>query len=316
MPLANGKTIYQGHYTILDTVASGGFATVYRAQEQGRPQEVAIKLCHVANDPNYTKSMLKEAEILQRLQDPRLVRIHPIPRDGKASVYYAQALEVSGHPPFFVMEYLSGGTLNDYLNQVGPLPVPEAAAIALQVARGLDHMHQKNYTHNDLKLENIVFRVPVQAGQPFQPVLVDFGIAARLQTPDAGSLYIMPPEQVNKINMAVAPELVPPVDMIKVDVWGLGVVLYRMLGGKLPFASRSAKSLTQMIVHSRPTSLQTLQQNVPAEIDALVIDGCLAKDPRHRLTLLDVGRQLVQWGDGVVASKSAQAQKRSPWRFG
>lgn len=309
-----GKTIYQGHYTLLEAVASGGFATVYRANETSRNRDVAVKLCHVPNDPNYTKSLLKEAEVIQRFNDPRVVKLYPIHRDGKADVYHAQALEVPGHPPFFVMEYLVGGTLNEYLDQVGPLPVSEAAAIALEVARGLDHIHLKKYAHNDLKLENIVFREPVEAGKPFQPVLIDFGIAARLQRPDAGSLYIMPPEQLSQVKLLSPPELA--VDMTKVDVWGMGVVLYRILGGRLPFTARNEKSLTHLIMNSRPESLQGLRSDIPPDVEALIIDGCLAKDPNHRLSLLEVGKELARLGRNVVASKSATGRKKGGWLFG
>jgi serine/threonine protein kinase len=311
-----GKSIYQGRYTLLEAIASGGFATVYRASEIDRNRDVAIKLCHVPDDPNYTKSLLKEAEVIQRFNDPRIVKLYPIPRVGKADVYHAQALEVPGHPPFFVMEYLVGGTLNEYLEQVGPLSVPEAAAIGLEVARGLDHMHLKKYTHNDLKLENIVFREPVEAGKPFQPVLIDFGIAARLQLPDAGSLYIMPPEQLSQLKLLTPPELSVGLDRTKVDVWGIGVVLYRMLGGRLPFTARNEKSLTHLIMSSRPESLHKLKPEVTPEVEALIIDGCLAKDPHHRLSLLEVGKELAQLGKHVVASKSAMGRKKGGWLFG
>jgi serine/threonine-protein kinase len=217
------------------------------------------------------------------------------------------------------MEYLRGGTLQDYLDHVGFLPSPEAAAIALEMARALDHMHRKGYHHNDLKLENIVFRQPIEAGKPFTPVLIDFGIATRLRLQaHAGSIYIMSPERLQVAQMRLAPELSPPserLDLMKVDVWGLGVVLYRMLGGRLPFSGRNKDRLTDNIISSQPVPLHKLSEDVSLEVEAVVIDGCLAKNPDQRISMLELGKQLRRWGDGVVASKAAE-QRRTFWRLG
>lgn len=303
-----GSKLYNGRYILHEHIASGGFAYIYRATETGRPEDVAIKICSRHNDPAYARSIVKEAELIQRFNHRNIVKLHPIPRQDKASVYYANAVDLPQNPPFFVMEYLSGGTLEEYLEKVGPLPPEEAATIGVEVARALDHIHQKKYAHNDLKLENILFRRPVQAGQPFAPVLVDFGIATRVAPPQGGSLYIMSPEQLAHIDMA-APEL-HEFDPIKVDVWGLGVVLYRTLGGHLPFESRNERTLTDRIKQSRPTSLRLLSKNISAELDKIIIDGCLAKNPTERLTLLELGRELSTLaGRGVPASKSADVSK-------
>ena len=119
---------------------------------------------------------------------------------------------------------------------------------------------------------------------------------------EAGSLYIMAPEQLGQINLAQAPELAHGSDPTKVDVWGIGVLLYRMLGGRLPFADRNQERLTDLIRTSRPTSLANLSREVPPEIDTLVLDGCLAKDPRHRIDLVALGRRLNQ----IAGSARAQ----------
>lgn len=308
-----GTKLYQGRYTLLDKVAPGGFATVYRAAEDGRREEVAVKLGVVSNDPAYTKSLRAEAKVLQQFAHDSIVRLHPIPRNDKGgTVWYANALGIPGEPVFFVMEYLQGGSLEQYLKQVDRLSVMETAVIALDVARALDYIHQHGYAHNDLKLENIVFRDPVVAGKPFTPVLVDFGIATRIQSPNAGSLYIMPPEKVDEVKLESAPEMKGEVDRTMVDVWGLGVVMYRMLGGQLPFSGRNERSLTQRIRHSRPTSLRQLAADIPEEMDELIIDGCLAKDPQHRLTLLEVGRWLNSMVDGEVVARQSGENGRTP----
>jgi serine/threonine-protein kinase len=304
-----GTTLYRGRYTLGEPIATGGFAIIYAATEIDRPEEVAIKICNRHDDASYSRSIVREAELIQRFHHRNIVRLHPIPRPGKASVSYANAVEMLDQPVFFVMEYLKGGTLSDYLEQVEHLTPPEAATVALEIARALDHIHMQGYAHNDLKLENIVFREPVEAGRPFAPVLLDFGIATRVLPPPGITLYIMSPEQLPHGSIYSAPEI-SQADSVKIDVWGLGVVLYRMLGGRLPFSGRNEKSLTERIRESRPTSLRALSPLVTAGLDEIVIDGCLAKNPADRLTLLQLGRELRRIaGDGVPAQKSGRSNQ-------
>lgn len=304
------KTIYSGHYTLQEQVASGGFAVIYRAVEKGRREPVAIKLANDANDPATGKSLREEAKILNRLDHRNIVKPFPIPRAGKLNnLDLARATELPGSPYFFVMEYLSGGTLEDYLRAVKVISVPEAAAITVQIARAADHMHQRAYAHNDLKLENVVFRYAVEVGKPFWPVLVDFGIAARIEAPKAASLYICPPERLSALNLAKAPETVPQeLDLTKVDVWGLGIILYRMLGGLLPF-SGSERSITRQIMTARPISLLKHNRSLPEQVDEVVIDGCLAKKPEERVTILELGRFLSPYAEGGEAKQAPPKKK-------
>jgi eukaryotic-like serine/threonine-protein kinase len=313
-----GTALYRNYYVLEEEVGQGGFAKIYRAKTQDSHDPVAIKVANSSEDPSFGKSVREEAKIIQRFDHSNIVNLKTIPRlDKEGEVYYANALDLPGSPVFFVMEYLCGGTLDDYLRQVGRVSVPEAAAIGLQVARGLDHMHQRGYAHNDLKLENIVFRQPVVAGEPFVAVLIDFGIATRVHQPNAGSLYIMPPEQLARAKLDSPPEVADILDRTKIDVWGLGVVLYRMLGGQLPFSGRNERSLTQRIYNSRPTSLCHLDGTIPSEMDELIIDGCLAKNPDHRLNLLEIGRWLSSMaGRDVVALRSAENGNKSTGIFG
>lgn len=307
--------LYNNHFLLQDEIRSGGFATVWLATEAGYPEPLALKIGRVTDDPGFDRTIIKEAEIIQRLKHPGIVRLFLLPREDRAPVAYARAIELPGHPYFFAMEYLAGGTLNDFLKQVKQLPLPEAAAIGLAVARALDHMHLLGYAHNDLKLENIVFRYPVTAASAYTPTLIDFGIATRVRLQSsAGSFYIMSPEQLAQAKMLAAPEVGDRVDHTKVDVWGMGILLYRMLGGRLPFEGRDERSVTSRILKSRPQSLLELSKEVPPELDSVIIDGCLAKNPAYRLSLVELGQTLHYWGEGVVASRDANTgRKRRLW---
>jgi len=284
-----GSKLYYDQFTLGDLIGAGGFAGVYRAQQEGRAEAVAVKL---SQQPDANMLITNEAELIQKFDHQHIIKLLPIKRADKSDIYHARAGEVPGNPAFFVMEYLDGGTLAAYLQQVLSLTVLEAATIGLQLARALDHIHSNGFAHNDLKLENILFRYPIKAGERFQIVLVDFGVATKVARPQGITPYISAPEQVGMMNLSQAPELNEGIDRKKVDVWGLGVILYRMLGGQLPFDARSERTLTDRIVYSRPTSLRDLQGNISSYLDDLIIDGCLAKEPSQRLNLLDVGREL------------------------
>ena len=312
-----GKQLYNGRYTIKEEVGSGGFAKIYQAAETNSPADVAIKVATDPNSPTFRKSLREEARLIQTFTHNNLVRLRPIPRlDKPGTVFSANAIGLPGNPTFFVMEYLKGGTLNDYLEGVGHLTIQEAAFIGLEIAHGLTYMHQQGYAHNDLKLENVVFRHPLVVGHPFEPVLIDFGIASRIQEPDAGSFYIMPPEQVAKVKMTAPPEVSSQIDRKKGDVWSLGVVLYRMLGGKLPFLGRTTRSLTQQIFHSTPVPLTHLAPNIPQAIDHLIINRCLAKDPGYRLTLPELTTELyrITGGHIIPVETEPQPKKGGLWQ--
>ena len=306
-----GTRIYNDRFLLEGEIRSGGFATVWRAREADFPEPLALKIARVTEDPGVYRSVMKEAEIIQRLSYPGIVRLFQLPRPDRAPVAYARAVELPGMPYFFAMEYLAGGTLDDLMKEFKKLPLPEAATIALSVARALDYMHLRSYAHNDLKLENIAFRYPIVAGNPYTPTLIDFGIATRVQLQlTAGSLHVMSPEQLTQINMLTAPEANDKVDHTKADVWGMGILLYRMLGGRLPFEGRSDRSTTSQILKSRPQSLLQLTKDIPPELDSLIIDGCLAKNPDYRLSLVELGRALIYYGEDAPASRTASGGRK------
>lgn len=314
--------IYNKQYQLQEKIAAGGFAQVYRAIDQKNGNPVAVKVGLVHSDPGYTKSIIEEARILSRTNHSGIVKIIPLSRleqqtpagSQKSDVFCARAIELTGQPYFFIMEYLAGGTLEAYLKQVTRLTIPEAAAIALEIARGIHHLHRLGYAHNDLKLENIVFRQELILGKVANPVLVDFGIATRVRVQiEAGSLYVMSPEQLKMARMLIPPESGNLNDPTKVDIWGIGVLLYRMLSGNLPFEGRNEKSLTERILSSQPQPLMGQAVGRNHELNDFIVNGCLAKNPAQRPTMVELGKLLSRYGEGAVVTTPPSLPGKKRW---
>ncbi len=308
-----GTKLYYGLYVIDGYFQSSGtYAQVYSATHRDSKQRVAVK---IANN-GHNSSITKEAHLLANFDHDHIVRLIQIPRensDAKLGYRSFKAREIQSNPTCFVMEFLEGGDLESYLKSVGTLSISEASSIMLPIIDALLYVYGQNYVHNDLKLENIVFRTPVKAGHPFDPVLIDFGIATepkrKLSKDEPGSLYIVPPEILSYVLAEVSiSSSEEQIDREKVDVWGVGIVLYRMLSGCLPFDGTKAEMI-EKIINEQPASLQTL--NLPSTVDSFVLKDCLAKNPKHRPSLAELKNYLTFFAGENIASKSAQ--KSSAW---
>ncbi|RME60525.1 serine/threonine protein kinase [Candidatus Parcubacteria bacterium] len=316
-----------GPFLLREKIGEGGMAQVWAAKLEGKKAQVdvAIKISRVASDPMRQKihdtAIRDEAELLSSLAHPRIVKMLPIPARGKIrndSVSAARAIHVDGQPWYFVMEYLSGGTVEDYLKKYGKLSIPQAVNIVGNIGLGIRYLHNRGLAHNDIKAENIVFRTPIQVGQQFDPVLIDFGIAAGVKrlAPPGNTSYITPPELLSY----VYPEALAEhrannlnidkndVDLTKIDIWALGVLLYRMLTGRLPFRARSLKSLLEKIAQMQPEKCQKYNPEIPSRLDDFIVGQMLSKRPDDRPGINDVLSTLRPYGSeryvgSVVATK-------------
>jgi len=220
-----------GKYRVVEELGRGGMAIVYRACTRGRKGFVALKVLqkNLAEDPAFVKRFHREAEAMKTLHHPNIVCILDVGKDE------------NNH--FLVMEFLKGKGLDDYLREKGMLPEEEALNIALQIAQGLKHAHNRGIIHRDLKPGNIILT-------PQGAKIVDFGLAKNLSSEATrltttgtimGTPEYMAPEQFRG-------EEVDP----RADIYALGVVLYEMLTGIPPFTGENIGEIMNKHLWEQP----------------------------------------------------------------
>jgi serine/threonine protein kinase len=312
-----------GPYTILEALPQGrgGMARVCKASlplPDGSFHLVALKIMRTQyNDPQeeqfFRDAINNEVEVLKRLRHPNVVRVYPIPLGSrKATPYIARDTDMPGAPWYFVMEYLDGGSLDGMIKRRKQLPVKEAVEVACQVAMALEHLHSKGIAHRDIKPDNVLFRVDPETTGRVEPVLVDFGIAAKLQRVglQAGSIFYMSPERVQVVHGMMPPERV--VNQAAGDVYGLGVILYQMLTGRRPFEGHSRSSVTSAILNTTPALPRRYRPEIPPGLEQLIME-MMHKDPARRPSSAEVLANMEQL---VPAPRVAPRDVSAPVRSG
>ncbi|WP_437578010.1 protein kinase domain-containing protein [Sorangium sp. So ce887] len=273
-----GKVL-NSKFKILSMLATGGMGTIYRGEQLPLGRAVAIKVL-IPNqasrqlDPNFHKRFFLEASILARLQHPNIVTVFDYGR-----------IEADDQDRFFMaMEFLEGETLFRRVRRQGRLPPPEAMRIARQIARGLREAHKHGVVHRDLKPSNVMLVHNEDSEEAVK--ILDFGLVKQLgddseeltqQGAFLGSPRFMSPEQISH----------GKVDL-RTDIYSLGVILYQMLCGKVPFESE--KSIQILMAHLQQPVPRMKDRNpdvdIPEPLEALVM-RCLAKDPDGRPATMD-----------------------------
>jgi len=306
----------------LEETARGGMSTLYMAQlaRVEGSQLVIVKLVPVSEGEGEgvglfeLSALRKEVGILQKLRHPNIVKVYPIPsRTGRREHYIARATNVPENPWFCVMEYLPGGSLESRFQEVAIFSTEEAVEIAYQIGSALDYMHAKQYVHWDVKPDNILFRTIRSEGEDIQAVLTDFGIARGTHEPAvvAGSVRYMSPERLRIHLGEIGPDQI--MDQRPADVYALGVVLYEMLAGNLPFVAEGEEGIKYAIVNEPPIPLSDFNYDVPLVLEDIIFQA-IEKDPANRptmeelVTLLDKAVPAPRVGVGVVGSAAEQGE--------
>ncbi len=281
---------------VIDAVmpqGSGGMAQVYIAHQKGKTEKVALKISK-GSDSSYEEALRSEVIVLKKLNSPEshpnVIKILPIPIPSKYPYPMARAINLPYQPWYYSMEYLAGLPLSSYVRGSKGLPEIVALTVIRKIASALDHVHKTQIAHLDVKTENIVMRFPLKRGNPIEPVLIDFGVAAHIKEiqTDSGSLAFMPPERLEQVQARVAPEYSEiRVAPDKVDVYGLGVSFFEIMTGRLPFGGFTKKGLTSAILKHEMTRPKTLRSDITERTERLIL-AMLEKDPQRRPSFEEV----------------------------
>ena len=249
---------FDRRYTILRKLGSGGMAEVYLAEDDELGRQVALKMLNErhARDEQFVERFKREARNAARLSHPHIVRIYD--RGQAEGTYYIS------------MEYLDGPTLKELLVRKGPTPPLTAIKFAREILSALGEAHKHDIVHRDIKPHNVI------VSPEWEVKVTDFGIArsGASQMTEAGSIvgtaqYLSPEQARGK-----------PVDQ-RSDLYSLGIVLYEMLTGKVPFTGEAAVEIAMKHLSAIPDPPSKLRPEVSHDLDAIVMRA-LAKDPDQR----------------------------------
>jgi serine/threonine protein kinase len=257
-------TVLSDRYRLEAKLGSGGMSTVYLARDEVLDRPVAVKLMHqeMTRHEDQLERFNQEARAVAKLSNPNIVAVIDAGEDGGR--------------PYIVLEYIQGETLKQRISRVGALDVTEALAYGVEVAQGLSVAHERQIVHRDVKPQNVLIDATGRAK------LTDFGIARQLN--DEG---VTAPGKVIGTTDYVAPEqaMGKEVDP-RSDIYSLGIVVYEMLTGDVPFAADNQIGVAMKHVNEELPDVQIKRPDISAA-SARVVDMATAKNPDDRYQTID-----------------------------
>jgi len=258
------RTTQFGVYQNLELIGRGGMAEVYKSTHPQLHQPVAIKIlpAQLAEEAEFRQRFAREAQVVSKLEHPNIVRVFDSgEQDGKH---------------FMVMEYLTGQDLDKFIRATGRLALPQALPLIQQIAAALDYAHSQGFIHRDIKPSNVL--LDTSQNHP-RAILTDFGIAKILNSQTAmtrtgsvmGTFDYIAPEQIQESSTLDG----------RADIYALGVMVYQMLTGELPFKYNNPGALLIAHLTQPPPDSCKLLPDLPAQI-CNAIQRAMAKQPEER----------------------------------
>lgn len=260
------KNVLAGRYELIEKIGDGGMAIVYKAKDRLLKRFIAVKILkpEFVQDIKFVENFRKESHAAASLSHPNIVSIYDVGQEGNIN--------------YIVMELVSGKTLNELIKEEAPMDYRKAADITKQVASGLSAAHKKGIVHRDVKPHNILMTEDGIAK------ITDFGIAKAVTNTTIvdsgkdnvmGSVHYFSPEQAKGANVDE-----------KSDIYSLGIVLYEMLTGKVPFDGDNPVTIALMQINEPVTPPSVFNHNVPPGLERIVMKA-VEKQPKNRFDSAD-----------------------------
>jgi len=277
-------THIHGRFRVEERIGAGGMSTVYRAFDETLERWVAIKVLHseIASQPDQLERFRREARVVARLSHPNVVAV-------------IDAGEDEGRP-YIVFRYIEGETLKDRIRRLGRLPVGEAAAYAIEIGRALAAAHAERLVHRDVKPQNVLIDLSGSA------LVTDFGIARSMELDGLtmpgrvlGTTDYVSPEQA--LGEAVTPQS---------DLYSLGVCLFEMLSGEVPFRADTHVGVAMKHVKEPMPDVRGRRPEVSASL-AAVLERATTKETRNRYSTAEEMVAELEQSLAIEAARSGEA---------
>ena len=298
MTVPGADRVLGGRYRLIREIARGGMAVIWQAEDNLLERQVAVKVLHpqFAADAEFLERFRREARAAARLSHPNIVQIHDVGEDAETRT------------PYIVMEFVPGGNLKDRIRSAAPRPEAEIRSIGATLAETLDYAHRKGLIHRDVKPQNVLI------ADDRRPMLTDFGIAQAVASSGLtrtgvvmGSVHYIAPELVR--GRAAVPQS---------DIYSLGVVLYEMATGRVPFEAATDLAVALAHLEETPAPPRALNARLAPDLERTILRS-LAKAPEQRfLSAEDMATALREGSNGAVTepmptqpvSRTAPRQRR------